>query len=70
MAEDADGTTDGVDLIELSQQVHEYQCKPKITKVRQKSNETRTYEDDTTKEITFQYMGIRSTADTGVNQIV
>ncbi|MGH0796202.1 hypothetical protein ACQVTT_18725 [Bacillus mycoides] len=70
MVEDADGTTDGVDSIELSQQIHEYQRKSKITKVRQKSNKIRTYEDDTTKEMIFKYMGIQSTADTGGNQVV
>lgn len=70
LIEDVDGTTDSFDLIELSQQVHEYHRKPKITKVRQKSNKIRSYEDDTTKKITFQDTGIRSMADTGGNQVV
>lgn len=70
LVEDEDGTTDGFDLIELSQQIHEYQRKPKITKIRQKSNKIRTHEDNTTKKIAFQDTGIRSTTDTGGNQVV
>lgn len=53
-----DGITDDVDLIELSKQVHEYQRKTKIKIVCQKSNKIRMYEDDSTKGIIFQYIGI------------
>lgn len=38
--------------------------------MRQKSNKIRSYEDDTTKKITFQDTDIRSMADTGGNQVV
>ncbi|GCF70082.1 TPA: hypothetical protein QCY19_002271 [Bacillus luti] len=63
--EEADGTTDDFDLIEMDNQIHEYEKLPKVTKIRKNSNKQRTQEDENTKRYFIDDNGRRSTADVG-----
>ncbi|HDR4532711.1 MULTISPECIES: Tn7-like element transposition protein TnsE [Bacillus] len=67
--EKADGTTGDFDLIEMDNQIHEYEKIPKVTKVRRNSNKQRTQEDENTKRYFIEDNGRRSTADVGGNQL-
>lgn len=68
--EKADGTTDDFDLIEMDNQIHEYEKIPKVTKVRRNSNKQRTQEDENTKRYFIEDNARRSTADIGGNRLV
>ena len=67
--EEAEGTTDDFDLIEMDNQIHEYENLPKVTKIRRNSNKQRTQEDENTKCYFIEDNGRRSTADVGGNQL-
>ncbi|MGO0711602.1 Tn7-like element transposition protein TnsE [Bacillus subtilis] len=67
--EEAEGTTDDFDLIEMDNQIHEYENLPKVTKIRRNSNKQRTQEDENTKRYFIEDNGRRSTADVGGNQL-
>ncbi|MGR5915358.1 Tn7-like element transposition protein TnsE [Bacillus pacificus] len=67
--EDAEGTTNDFDLIEMDNQIHEYEKLPKVTKIRRNSNKQRTQEDENTKRYFIEDNGRRSTADVGGNQL-
>ncbi|WP_020060797.1 Tn7-like element transposition protein TnsE [Bacillus sp. 123MFChir2] len=67
--EEAEGTTDDFDLIEMDNQIHEYEKLPKVTKIRRNSNKQRTQEDENTKRYFIEDNGRRSTADVGGNQL-
>ncbi|WP_368500717.1 Tn7-like element transposition protein TnsE [Bacillus sp. HSTU-bmb18] len=67
--EEAEGTTDDFDLIEMDNQTHEYEKLPKVTKIRRNSNKQRTQEDENTKRYLIEDNGRRSTADVGGNQL-
>ncbi|MGN4437704.1 Tn7-like element transposition protein TnsE [Bacillus cereus group sp. MYBK69-1] len=68
--EEAEGTTDDFDLIEMDNQIHEYEKLPKVTKIRRNSNKQRTQEDENTKRYFIEDNARRSTADVGGNQLV
>ncbi|MGY2611206.1 Tn7-like element transposition protein TnsE [Bacillus pretiosus] len=68
--EEAEGTTDDFDLIEMDNQIHEYEKLPKVTKIRRNSNKQRTQEDENTKRYFIEDDARRSTADVGGNQLV
>lgn len=63
------GSTEDFDLIEMNSQVHEYTQAPVVVKEEGTSTKQRTYEDENTKRYMFQDKGIRSTSDTGGNQL-
>lgn len=67
--EEAEGTTDEFDLIEMDNQIHEYEKLPKVTKIRRNSNKQRTQEDENTKRYFIEDNGRRSTADVGGNKL-
>ncbi|PEO42227.1 hypothetical protein COF01_22100 [Bacillus pseudomycoides] len=67
--EEAEGTTDDFDLIEMDNQIHEYEKLPRVTKIRRNSNKQRTQEDENTKRYFIEDNGRRSTADVGGNQL-
>ncbi|MFA2811722.1 Tn7-like element transposition protein TnsE [Bacillus mycoides] len=67
--EEADGTTNNFDLIEMDNQIHEYEKLPKVTKIRRNSNKQRTQEDENTKRYFIEDNGRRSTADVGGNKL-
>ncbi|PFU57063.1 hypothetical protein COK85_22385 [Bacillus thuringiensis] len=66
---EAEGTTDDFDLIEMDNQIHEYEKLPKVTKIRRNSNKQRTQENENTKRYFIEDNGRRSTADVGGNKL-
>ncbi|MCM3737005.1 Tn7-like element transposition protein TnsE [Bacillus cytotoxicus] len=67
--EETEGTTDDFDLIEMDNQIHEYEKLPKVTKIRRNFNKQRTQEDENTKRYSIEDNGRRSTADIGGNKL-
>lgn len=67
--EQAEGTTDHFDLVEMDNQVHEYVKLPKVTKISKNSKKQRTHEDETTKKYFYDDQGRRSTSDVGGSKI-
>ena len=68
--EEVEGTTDDFDLIQIDNQIHEYEKLPKVTKIRRNSNKQRTKEDENTKRYFIEDNARRSTVDIGGNQLV
>lgn len=67
--EEVEGTTDNFDLIEMDNQVHEYEKLPKVTKIRRNSNKQRNFEDENTKRYFIDDQGKRSTSDVGGSRV-
>ncbi|MBP3971403.1 hypothetical protein KAF80_20520 [Bacillus sp. WL1] len=68
--EEAEGTADNFDLIEMDNQIHEYVRLPKVTKIRRNSNKKRAFEDENTKKHFIDEQSRRSTSDVGGNNVV
>jgi hypothetical protein len=63
--EQAGGSTEDFDLLQMNQLKHEYTSVPKIKRIKSSSSKQRTREDENTKKYFGENNSIRSTADTG-----
>lgn len=67
--EQVDGSTEDFDLVQMNQLKHEYTSVPKIKRIKNSSAKQRTREDENTKRYYGNNDSIRSTADTGGQQL-
>ncbi|WP_242223156.1 Tn7-like element transposition protein TnsE [Bacillus cereus group sp. BfR-BA-01380] len=67
--EQIDGSTEDFDLVQMNQLKHEYTKVPKIERVKGSSSKQRTKEDENTKKYYINNDSVRSTADTGGQQL-
>jgi hypothetical protein len=67
--QEAEGTTDNFDLIEMDNQIHEYVKLPKVTRLKSNSKKQRKQEDENTKKYFIDDNGRRSTSDVGGSKV-
>lgn len=67
--EQVDGSTEDFDLVQMNQLKHEYTSVPRIKRIKNSSAKQRTREDENTKRYYGKNDSIRSTADTGGQQL-
>lgn len=67
--EEVDGATEDFDLVQMNQLQHEYSSTPKIERIKGKPRKQRTNEDENTKIYFIDDDSIRSTADSGGQQL-
>ncbi|WP_335870904.1 Tn7-like element transposition protein TnsE [Bacillus sp. 2205SS5-2] len=68
--EQIDGSTEDFDLVQMNQLKHEYTSVPRIERIRGSLSKQRTMEDENTKAYFINQDSIRSTADSGGQQLV
>jgi hypothetical protein len=68
--EQLDGSTEDFDLVQMNQLKHEYTLVPRIERIKGSLSKQRTKEDETTKKYYINQDSIRSTADSGGQQLV
>lgn len=68
--EQLDGSTDDFDLIQMNQLKHEYTSVPRIERIKGNLSKQRMKEDENTKKYYINHDSIRSTADSGGQQLV
>nr|WP_238937995.1 Tn7-like element transposition protein TnsE [Anaerobacillus isosaccharinicus] len=68
--EEVDGATEDFDFVQMNQLQHEYSFTPKIERIKGKPTKQRTNEDENTKKYLIDDHSIRSTADSGGQQLV
>ena len=68
--EQLDGSTEDFDLVQMNQLKHEYTLVPRIVRIKGSPSKQRTKEDENTKKYYINQDFIRSTADTGGQQLV
>ncbi|WP_335870914.1 Tn7-like element transposition protein TnsE [Bacillus sp. 2205SS5-2] len=68
--EQLDGSTEDFDLVQMNQLKHEYTLVPKIERIKGSVSKQRTKEDENTKKYYINTGSIRSTADSGGQQLV
>lgn len=67
--EQVDGSTEDFDLVQMNQLKHEYTSVPRIKRIKNSSAKQRSREDENTKKYYSNNDSIRSTADTGGQQL-
>jgi hypothetical protein len=65
----ADGSTEDFDLVQMNQLKHEYLFTPKIERIKRNPVKQRTNEDENTKKYYIKDDSIRSTSDSGGQQL-
>ncbi|HHB0448528.1 TPA: Tn7-like element transposition protein TnsE, partial [Staphylococcus aureus] len=68
--EQVDGSTEDFDFVQMNQLKHEYTSFPKVKRVKRSSTKQRLDEDENTKKYYVENDSIRSTADSGGQQMV
>lgn len=68
--EQLDGSTEDFDLVQMNQLKHEYTLVPRIERIKGSLSKQRTKEDENTKKYYINHDSIRSTADSGGQQLV
>lgn len=68
--EQIDGSTEDFDLVQMNQLKHEYTLVPRIVRIKGSPSKQRTKEDENTKKYYINQDSIRSTADSGGQQLV
>ncbi|MFT8320046.1 MAG: Tn7-like element transposition protein TnsE [Bacillus sp. (in: firmicutes)] len=68
--EQLDGSTENFDLVQMNQLKHEYTLVPRIERIKGSSSKQRKMEDENTKKYYIDHDSIRSTADSGGQQLV
>lgn len=68
--EQLDGSTEDFDLVQMNQLKHEYTLVPKIERIKGSISKQRMKEDENTKKYYINTDSIRSTADSGGQQLV
>lgn len=68
--EQLDGSTEDFDLVQMNQLKHEYTLVPRIERIKGNPSKQRKKEDENTKKYYINHDSIRSTADSGGQQLV
>lgn len=68
--EQLDGSTEDFDLVQMNQLKHEYTLVPRIERIKGSPSKQRMKEDENTKIYYINHDSIRSTADSGSQQLV
>ncbi|PPA83581.1 hypothetical protein C4A75_14645 [Brevibacillus laterosporus] len=68
--EQLDGSTEDFDLVQMNQLKHEYTLVPRIERIKGSPSKQRMKEDENTKKYYINHDSIRSTADSGGQQLV
>lgn len=68
--EQLDGSTEDFDLVQMNQLKHEYTLVPRIERIKGNPSKQRMKEDENTKKYYINHDSIRSTADSGGQQLV
>lgn len=68
--EQLDGSTEDFDLVQMNQLKHEYTSVPRIERIKSSHFKQRMKEDENTKKYYINHDSIRSTADSGGQQLV
>lgn len=68
--EQLDGSTEDFDIVQMNQLKHEYTLVPRIERIKGSPSKQRMKEDENTKKYYINHDSIRSTADSGGQQLV
>lgn len=68
--EQLDGSTEDFDIVQMNQLKHEYTLVPRIERIKGSPSKQRKKEDENTKKYYINHDSIRSTADSGGQQLV